>query len=90
MGSALLGAVEELARRRGCKRLWLVTTNDNTHALAFYQRRGFVLAALHRDAVTEARKTLKPSLPLVGEGGIPLRDELELEKRLCRAGSPAL
>lgn len=90
VGSALLGAVEELARRCGCKRLWLVTTNDNTHALAFYQRRGFVLAALHRDAVTEARKTLKPSLPLVGEGGIPLRDELELEKRLCRAGSPAL
>ena len=90
VGSALLGAVEELARRRGCKRLWLVTTNDNTHALAFYQRRGFVLAALHRDAVTEARKTLKPSLPLVGEVGIPLRDELELEKRLCRAGSPAL
>lgn len=87
---ALLGAVEELARRRGCKRLWLVTTNDNTHALAFYQRRGFVLAALHRDAVTEARKTLKPFIPLVGEGGIPLRDELELEKRLCRAGSPAL
>lgn len=82
VGSALLGAVEELARRRGCKRLWLVTTNDNTHALAFYQRRGFVLAALHRDAVTEARKTLKPSLPLVGEGGIPLRDELELEQWL--------
>ena len=68
VGSALLGAVEELARRRGCKRLWLVTTNDNTHALAFYQRRGFVLAALHRDAVTEARKTLKPSLPLVCSG----------------------
>lgn len=90
VGSALLGAVEELARRCGCKRLWLVTTNDNIHALAFYQRRGFSLAALHRDAVTEARKTLKPSLPLVGEGGIPLRDELELEKRLCRAGSPAL
>ena len=40
------------------------------------------LAAPQRDAVTEARKTLKPSLPLVGEGGIPLRDELELEKRL--------
>lgn len=90
VGSALLGAVEELARRRGCKRLWLVTTNDNTHALAFYQRRGFSLAALHRDAVTEARKTLKPFIPLVGEGDLPIRDELELEKRLCRAGSPAL
>ena len=90
VGSSLLGAVEELARRCGCKRLWLVTTNDNIHALAFYQRRGFVLAALHRDAVTEARRVLKPTIPLVGEGGIPLRDELELEKRLCRAGSPAL
>ena len=82
VGSALLGAVEELARRCGCKRLWLVTTNDNTHALAFYQRRGFVLAALHRDAVTEARRVLKPTIPLVGEGDLPIRDELELEKRL--------
>lgn len=90
VGSSLLGAVEELARRCGCKRLWLVTTNDNTHALAFYQRRGFVLAALHRDAVTEARRVLKPTIPLMGEGDLPIRDELELEKRLCRAGSPAL
>ena len=64
VGSSLLGAVEELARRCGCKRLWLVTTNDNIHALAFYQRRGFSLAALHRDA------DLSPDHPgAVGAGG---------------------
>jgi ribosomal protein S18 acetylase RimI-like enzyme len=39
-GSALLQAAAELAAGRGCRRLWLLTTNDNLHALGFYQRRG--------------------------------------------------
>jgi ribosomal protein S18 acetylase RimI-like enzyme len=78
IGSALIEAVEEVAIAADCKRLWLVTTNDNTHALRFYQRRGFVLAALHRNALEESRR-LKPEIPLVGLDGIPLRDEIELE-----------
>lgn len=61
--------------------MWLITTNDNTVALRFYQKRGFVLAAIHRNALEESRR-LKPSIPLVGIDGIPIRDETELEKFL--------
>lgn len=81
IGSMLLSSAENLARARGCQRLWLVTSNDNVDALAFYQKRGFRLLAVHRDAITEARK-LKPQIPLVAENGIPIRDEIELEKSL--------
>jgi GNAT superfamily N-acetyltransferase len=77
-GSALMAAAQETARAAGCTRLWLITTNDNVHALRFYQRRGMRLAALHRDALAESRR-IKPEIPLIGMDGIPLRDEIELE-----------
>ena len=35
------------------------------------------------EATTEARQKLKPEIPLVGDYGIPLRDELELELLLA-------
>jgi ribosomal protein S18 acetylase RimI-like enzyme len=79
-GSALLDWVGRQAAAAGATRLWLVTTNNNVHALRFYQRRGYDLVALHRDAVTRAR-ALKPTIPEV-LGGIPVRHELELELRL--------
>jgi GNAT superfamily N-acetyltransferase len=82
VGTALLELVEQVATRQGCRRLWLITTNDNVDALRFYQRRGFRLAALHRGAVDESRARLKPEIPVVGNYGIVLRDELELDKRL--------
>ena len=78
IGSALVSEVKEIARAAGCRRLWLITTNDNTRALRFYQKNSFRLVALHRDALEESRE-LKPSIPLVGLNGIQLRDELELE-----------
>ena len=81
-GSALLVALEELARGAGCRRLWVVTTNDNLDALRFYQRRGFRLAHLRPGAVDESRQQLKPEIPRLGEHDIPLRDELELELHL--------
>jgi ribosomal protein S18 acetylase RimI-like enzyme len=81
LGSALIAAARNAARAAGCRRLWLITTNDNLEALGFYQRRGFHLAALHPNALAESRK-LKPALPRVGAHGIPLRDELELEQLL--------
>ncbi len=80
-GTVLVEAVARIARGARCTRLWLITTNDNLDALRFYQRRGFVLVAVHRDAVTRARQ-LKPSISLVGRHGIPIRDELELERPL--------
>ncbi|HEX2415456.1 MAG TPA: GNAT family N-acetyltransferase [Thermoleophilaceae bacterium] len=79
-GGALLDAAADEARRRGCGRLWLITTNDNTPALRFYQRHGMSLVALHRGALAESRR-LKPEIPAVGLDGIPLTDELELELR---------
>ena len=80
VGTALLETLTRELAGRG--RLWLVTTNDNLEALRFYQRRGFVLAALRAGAVAEARSDLKPSIPAEGAFGIPLRDELELELSL--------
>lgn len=80
IGTALLRQAVAEARSRGSRRLWLITTNDNLHALGFYQKRGLRLAALYPGAVDESRR-LKPQIPLVGEYGIPLHDEIELEMR---------
>jgi ribosomal protein S18 acetylase RimI-like enzyme len=79
-GGALLDWVRAAAVAAGATRLWLVTTNDNVRALRFYQRNGYDLVAVHRDAVTRAR-LLKPAIPEVVDG-IPMRHELELELRL--------
>jgi GNAT superfamily N-acetyltransferase len=81
IGSRLIDKVIEEARLRNCRRLFLITTNDNLNALGFYQKRGFELVAVHRGAVNESRKR-KPTIPLVGMNGIPLRDEIELEMSL--------
>lgn len=81
IGSTLLGAVEEKARELGCGRVWLVTTNDNCHALSFYQSKGYQIAAFHLGAVALSRK-LKPSIPETGLNGIPIRDEIELFKMI--------
>jgi RimJ/RimL family protein N-acetyltransferase len=83
VGTALVDAVAEAARAAGAVRLWLVTTNDNLRALRFYQRYGFDLVAVHRDAIARSR-ALKPSIPRIGLGGIPIRHELELELDLHR------
>jgi len=80
-GSRLIDEVTHEAKERKCRRVFLITTNDNLNALGFYQKRGFELSALRRGAVHESRK-LKPSIPLIGEHNIPLRDELELEINL--------
>lgn len=78
IGSALLAAIPDVARERGCRRIWLITSNDNTRAIRFYQMRGYRLSALYPNALETSRR-LKPSIPLVGIDGIPLRDEVELE-----------
>lgn len=78
IGTALVRAVEGVARSSGCRRLWLITTNDNLAAVRFYQKRGLHIAAIHLDALEESRR-LKPEIPLTGIDGIPIRDEIELE-----------
>jgi len=81
IGSALVEAVKDTALKAGCRRLWLITTNDNTAALRFWQKRGFKLVAVYPDAVEQSRR-IKPEIPLTGNDGIPIRDEIELEMTL--------
>ena len=78
IGTGLIEAVKSAAVSSNCRRIWVVTTNDNINALRFYQKRGFSLVALYRNAIEISRK-LKPEIPSVGLEGIPIRDELELE-----------
>lgn len=79
VGSALVETVENWAREAGKDRLWLVTTNDNLDALKFWQKRGYELVAVHRNAIAKARR-VKPQIPITGLNGITIRDEIELEK----------
>jgi GNAT superfamily N-acetyltransferase len=88
VGAALINAVRQGALAVGCTRLWLITTNDNLHALGFYQKRGFHIAAIHVNAIEQSRK-LKPEIPLIGHDGIPIRDEIELAMGLTSLDSSA-
>lgn len=81
IGTALLKEIEKIAIENNCKKMRLITTNDNLRALQFYQKRGFCLTKLYPNAMEEVRR-VKPDVPLIGENGVPLRDEIELEKIL--------
>ena len=81
LGSALLKEVEKVAKDNNCKKMRLITTNDNMRALQFYQKRGYCLTKLYPNAMEEVRKA-KTNVPVLGDNDIPLRDEIELEKHL--------
>jgi ribosomal protein S18 acetylase RimI-like enzyme len=81
IGGALIEAAMHAAAAAGATRVHLITTNDNLPALRLYQRHGFVLAELRRDQVAVSRR-LKPEISPIGHAGIPIRDELVLERRL--------
>ena len=78
VGRFLLRAVESIARAHGCRRLWLITTNDNRAALSFYPAVGWRQAGVHRGAMRESR-SLKPEIPEFASDGIPIEDEIEFE-----------
>lgn len=81
IGSALIREVISLADKNGCERVWLVTSNDNTHAIRFYQKFGFALKAVHINSFDLIRK-FKPHLPERGIDQIPLAHEFEFEWKL--------
>lgn len=81
VGTLLMEAAADDARRRDCREIRLTTTNDNLDALRFYQRRGLRLVALRPGAVDRARAG-KTEIPRVGDYGIPLRDEIDLARRV--------
>jgi GNAT superfamily N-acetyltransferase len=77
VGGHLVAEGELLARRLGLARLVVTTSNDNLPALYFYQRRGYRMT----DVV--ANGLLAPNISqAVGFAGIPVRDEVRLEKWL--------
>ena len=88
VGRALMDAARDRAEASGCRRLWLVTTNDNARALRFYQRWGMDLCAFHRHGARRRREA-KPSLPLLGADGIPIEHELEFELDLGMRRPPS-
>ena len=79
IGSMLVDMVIREAKERGVQKIVLITTNDNINAIRFYQKRGFDMAHLFRNAVDAARK-LKPEIPLIGDNAIPLHHEIEFEQ----------
>lgn len=81
IGTALINTVLEAAKKENCKRLWLITTNDDINAIRFYQKKGFDLVAAHINAIKVSRR-LKPSIPLIGMDNIPIKHELEFEIKI--------
>ena len=78
IGTKLINRVIEIAKRDNCNKIKLITTNDNINAIKFYQKRGFDMVRIYHNALDLSRQ-LKPSIPLVGEYGIPLMHEIEFE-----------
>ncbi|HEX2986226.1 MAG TPA: GNAT family N-acetyltransferase [Caproiciproducens sp.] len=78
IGTTLINKVIRIAKEGGCHKIIVVTTNDNINAIRFYQKRGFDMAKLYHNALDVSRK-IKPSIPLIGDNGIPLKDEIEFE-----------
>lgn len=78
IGTMLLKRVIEEARKLKCRKIVLITTNDNINAMRFYQKREFDMVHLFHNALEISRK-LKPEIPLIGENSIPLMHEIEFE-----------
>lgn len=81
IGSTLITAVRKHAESQSCRRLWLITTNDNLTAIRFYLRYGFRIAAVHRNAIEISRR-LKPEISRLGYNGVPILHEIEMEYNL--------
>jgi len=81
IGTSLILAAIDSARQAGCRRVWLITTNDMMRAISLYQRIGFRIVGVRVGGVDEARK-FKPAIPEVGEGGVAIHDEIVMELRL--------
>ena len=78
IASSLIEKMIAAARQKHCKKVIVITTNDNINAIRFYQKRGFDMVKLYHNALDASRR-LKPQIPLIGENGIPLRHEIEFE-----------
>jgi len=77
VGRRLLGKVEEDARKVGKERLLVSTSNDDLPALGFYQALGFQIFEVRPNVIAEKHRAT-----VAGIGGLPVRDEIRLQKAL--------
>ena len=75
---SLLAMAEHEARDRGLSRLLVATSNDDLPALYLYQRWGFSISDIKVGGILAHHGREEP-----GFAGIPVRDEVRLEKRLA-------
>jgi hypothetical protein len=68
--------------------VWTIITNDKLRVLRFLQKRGFSIVSVYRNAVLESQG-LVAGIPISGEHGIPIRDQLELEVLVNRHALPS-
>lgn len=78
VGGYLIAEAELLARRLRIPRVITSVTNDNLPSLYFYQRRGYYVTDWIPNGVAKHAK----STSLIGFAGIPIRDEVRLEKTI--------
>jgi GNAT superfamily N-acetyltransferase len=78
VGGYLVAEAELMARRLLIPRIIVSITNDNLPSLYFYQRRGYYVTEWVPNAIAKHSR----SSSLVGFAGIPIRDEVRLEKLL--------
>ena len=64
MGTILIEKVINIAKSNGKIWLWLLKTNDNSNAIRFYQKKGFTIAAIYINSISELRK-IQPEIPLL-------------------------
>ena len=77
VGRSLIEKVEAEAKRIMKKKLLVSTSNDDLPALAFYQSVGFQIYEVKPNVIAEKHGRI-----LQGVGGLPVRDELRLQKIL--------
>jgi ribosomal protein S18 acetylase RimI-like enzyme len=77
IASLLVKHAEDIARTMKVDRLVVRTSNDNIPALALYQKHGFRMTEVKLGVLVEHH-----GAETSGWGGIPVRDEVTLEKSL--------
>jgi ribosomal protein S18 acetylase RimI-like enzyme len=77
VGRSLVEKVKAEAKRLRKKRLLVSTSNDDLPALAFYQSLGFQIFEVKPNVIAE-----KHGRVLKGISGLPIRDELRLQRIL--------
>ena len=82
LGKRLVLAVLERLRARGWRRVIVATATSSLDAIAFYQRLGFRMQRIERDAF--GPHTGYPAD--LQEHGIPVRDRVWLDRELTPAG----